>query len=206
MFALPQLLPFVLPLVLGAPFHPHVPKALVVHGAAGKATVTYFTVPFNEEHLADVSEGFEWHLGFATIETEFAFTAGDRKVPAGKYKLGVVRGEGEADWSLLLEPYEAWRARGMMRRGRGGAEMQQRLLRILEDLQEQGIPERIVVPTTLREATAAEHLDMSILLAGFETVERGSSEPAGGLRLALRMDFGSLHREVQLAEAFDKKE
>ena len=33
------------------PLHPHHPKSIVIGGAAGKVTISYFTVPFNAKHL-----------------------------------------------------------------------------------------------------------------------------------------------------------
>lgn len=208
MFALPHLLPFVLPLVLGtAPFHPHNPKALILQGAAGKATVTYFTIPFNPEHLADLPSGFEWHLGYAALETEVPLQGGDVKIPPARYKLSVMRGDTNDEWSLLLEPFDVWGAKMSMRRGGQRAERaRERLLQMLEDLKEKGIPERIVIPTQGVEAPEAEHLELTVLFAGYDATERYGTDPASGMHMKLHMDFGTLHREVALSEAFQKKD
>ena len=50
------------------PMHPHVPKAIVLQGAGGKTTLTYFTVPYNPEQVKTLPNGAEWHLGYANLE------------------------------------------------------------------------------------------------------------------------------------------
>jgi hypothetical protein len=203
-------LPFLLPVALAmGSAHPHNPKALTLHGAAGKTTLTYFTVPFNAEHLADLGEGFEWHLGYAALDTEVPLEVGGQKVPPGRYKLGVVRGKDEASWSVLLQPFDLWRAEGQARRGRdpdAAARAREQVAALREALAEKGVPERIEASTQGVEAGAAEHLEMTVHFAGYDATERFGTEPASGMRMRLRIDFGSLHREVAIHELWSKSE
>lgn len=189
--------------------HPHNPKALIMQGAAGKATVTYFTVPYNPEHLKDLDAGFEWHLGFAGFQCETATKIGGVDVPAGRYKMGVVRGETADDWDLLLEPWDVFQAqRGLQRARRGGdvEAAEKALAEAKAALEEAGTPARIVAPTASVKGADAEHLEVVALFRGFDTAQMFSTTPAGGMSMTLRMDFGDLHREVEVVEVFEKKD
>jgi len=190
--------------------HPHNPKAIIAQGAAGTATVTYFTVPYNPEHLKDLEAGFEWHLGFAGFQCETATKVGGVEVPAGRYKMGVVRGESHQDWDLLLEPWDIFQAqRGVTSARRRGGDVEA-AEKVLADakaaLEEAGTPARIVAPTAAMKGPDAEHLEMVAMLRGFDTTRMFSTDPAGGMSMTLRLDFGDLHREVEIVEVFAKKE
>ena len=43
---------------------------------------------------------------------------------------------------------------------------------------------------------------MTVVHHGYQTVRAFSTEPAGGVTFSLRVGFGDLHREVDLAEVF----
>ncbi len=193
-------IPFVAPLVLAllsASFgaHPHVPKAIVAFGAGGKTTVQYFTVPYNADHLKDLGAGFEWHLGFAAFENEVPLTSGKVAIPPARWKLGVVRGEADGNWELLLEPFELWQAK----RNRASPED---IEKVRAGLGEKQLPERVVVPSTTLEGPDTEHLEMEILLRGFQTKQRLSSEAVGGASFALRLHFGELHHAFEFQEQY----
>ena len=73
-------------------------------------------------------------------------------------------------------------------------------------LQAAKIPSRIVAPTASKKGADAEHLEMLLMFRGFDAVQRFGTDPAGGMSMTLRMDFGGLHREVEIVEVFEKKE
>ena len=64
--------------------HPHVPKVIAIKLTEGEATLSYFTVPFNAEHLKDLKPGFNWHAGFARFATAKDLKCGDKTIPAGE--------------------------------------------------------------------------------------------------------------------------
>lgn len=182
--------------------HPHVPKAIVAAGAGGKVTVQWFTVPFNAEHLAKLDDGFEWHLGFASLTNEVPLLAGDVAIPAARWKLDVLRGAGADDWSVLLTPFELWQSR---RTARDNPAVAEEIARLTKDLAERGVPERVVVPSVAFASDDAEHLAMELLLAGYTARARFSAEPAGGMDFALRLHFGTLHRSAAFTEVFEAR-
>lgn len=199
MIAFPVLGPLLFSTLFGVLVHPHVPKAIIAYGAGGKVTVQYFTVPYNPEHLKDLKSGFEWHLGYAAIENEAELRCGDIVVPPTRWKMGVVRGETAAQWSVLLEPFDLWQAKRSAGRNPEAAEKAKTLQ---AELAEKGIPERVVLPATRLEGEDAEHLEMELLLRGYQAAQRNSSQPAGGLSFATRFHFGDLHFSCDLQEQF----
>ena len=56
------------------------------------------------------------------------------------------------------------------------------------------------------KAPQDEHLTMTLINRGFNTVRRGSAEPAGGVEFSLRVSFGDLHRAIDITEVFEKAE
>lgn len=182
--------------------HPHVPKAIVLQGAGGKTTLTWFTVPHNADKVAKLANGADWHLGFAALEVGMPLQSGDVKIPPARYKLDVHRGQDGAFDTLVLTPVELQRARG----GRGAPPDPERTAAVEKELQERGIPARIELPVVAVEEPAAEHLEFAVVVRGFETVKNGSAAPKGGARFTLLADFGDLHRKLELVEAFEPKE
>ncbi|HEX5053275.1 MAG TPA: hypothetical protein VFZ65_15980 [Planctomycetota bacterium] len=187
-------------LPLALPFlHPHVPKAIVVQGAGGKATLTWFTVPYNKDQVATLPNGAEWHLGFATLDVAMPLAAGKTVVPVAKYKLNVLR-DGQGEFSkFVLIPTELIAAR---RAPRGQQPDQAKVDAVKKDLASRSIPERLELEAAKSAGKDAEHLDFAILTRGFEAVERGSANPKGGVSFALFADFGDLHRTLELVEQF----
>ena len=205
---------------LGAAFapppipHPHVPKAIVVGGAAGKAKVMYFTVPYNAKHLEKLEKDFQWHLGFAHIETEFELKSGDVTVPKGRYKVDVRRGDGTDDWSMVLvngewaKANQAWRrAQFQLQRGRGteaDVEKAEAALEAVDKRIEAGeLIKEHVLAMRARKGDEEEHLAITALHRGYTTPRVGLDEPAGGVEFSLRIDFGNIHQRVDFAEVFD---
>lgn len=189
--------------------HPHVPKAIVLGGAAGKVAIMYFTVPFNAEHLKDLKDGFVWHLGFAELDSEVALEAGGTKIPKGHYGLSAryTAGKTAADgaWSARLVEWNLAQASNRMRRARTDEEkatVQAAIDAAKAKLKEAGCPEEILLPLTKVDAKHDEHLTMRVEHSGYTSVARGKLEPEGGVEFTLRFSFGDLHREVALKETF----
>lgn len=178
--------------------HPHVPKAIVLQGAGGKATVTWFTVPYNPEQVKTLPNGRDWHLGYAMIDVQMAMKAGDVAIPAGAYKLNVLR-DAQGEFSeFQLVPGELLRARGR----RGQPADPAKLAAVQQDLAARGVPELIRIPAAKYDDGAAEHLELMVVNRGFETVQRGSAEPKGGASFTLLATFGDLHRKCDFVEVF----
>lgn len=194
-------------LALAVPYHPHNPKALKLHGAKGMVTVTYFTVPYNAEHLTALKPGFDWHLGYATLETQVELTCGEQKVAPAKYKLNVRRGADADAWTAVLVPNDLARAASALQRARrqgdaAVAEAQAKLDALKASLAEQGVASETVLALGAFEAKADEHLTLTGIHHGYDAVARFSEEPAGGMHCSLRFSFGDLHRDLDLREVF----
>ncbi len=188
--------------------HPHNPKGLVVGGAGGKVTVTYFTVPFNPDQLAKIKPGMSWHLGFAAFETEVPLRAGDSEIPAGKYKLnGKLAKDGK--WQIQLASWDLIDAQSKLRRARrsasngsvAAADRVKELQATVEALTEKH-KDGIVIAADDFKAEQDEHLTMTLINRGFNTVRRGSAEPKSGVEFSLRVSFGDLHRSIDITEVF----
>jgi hypothetical protein len=196
-----------LPLLAALFVHPHHPKAIVVGGAAGKVTLTYFTVPYNGEQLErNAKDGFSWHLGFAVLDSEVPLVAGQTAVPAGRWKWDV-RCAGEPKdqrWDVQLVPFELWQAR-RARRGEAKEAADQQLADARAKVMAAGLPEEVLLPTVAIQGAAAEHLTVGVMHSGYAAVERFSTKPQDGVELTVRMSFGSLHRELGLKEKFEVK-
>lgn len=179
--------------------HPHVPKAIVLQGAGGKATLTWFTVPYNERQVGTLAKGSEWHLGFATMSVEMPLAVRETDIPVGRYKLNVMRDEEGEFTAFVLTPMELLVAR---RAPRGQQPDQSKIDAVSKDLAARGIPERIEFPAGVVGGKHAEHLGFSVMSHGYEAIERGSAEPKAGATFTLMADFGDLHRAVELVERF----
>lgn len=178
--------------------HPHVPKAIVLQGAGGKATLMWFTVPYNPEQVKTLPNGKEWHLGYATLDVAMPMQSGAVPIPVGVYKLNVLRDDKGEFSEFQLVPNELIRARGRRNQPADPA----RLEAVQKDLATRGIPELIHLPAAKYDDGAAEHLDLMVINRGYEAVQRGSAEPKGGASFTLLATFGDLHRKVDLQEVF----
>ena len=92
MFSLP-ILDVLLALVVSVAAHPHNPKAFVLGGAKGKATLSYMTLPFNPEAVDQLRPGSDWYLGNAMLNTQMLMTSGNVRIPPGTYQINVRRSE-----------------------------------------------------------------------------------------------------------------
>lgn len=183
--------------------HPHVPKALVIGGAAGKVTVTYFTVPYNPERLRGLKPGFSWHLGFAALRTEVPLEIGDAVVPPGHYKLNAKLGEN--GWNFELVDFQLAQAamRAQFARGARAEQARQRYEELKKRLAGTGRDKVLAVAAEDYRAGEDEHLSMLAVLEGFTTVRRFSEEPREGVAFVLRVGFGDLHRAFSVREKFE---
>ncbi len=86
---------------LGA--HPHFRKAVVAKLPDLEIKLEYITYPWNPSHLSDVTEGFIFNCGSATLELSKPVTAGAKEIAAGKYLLRA-RAKDVDNWTLLLIP------------------------------------------------------------------------------------------------------
>ena len=83
MITLP-ILDLLLALAITVP-HPHDPKAITFSGVQGKATLSFRTLPYNPETVANGSGArFSWQ---GSITSEMAFTVGETTIPAGTYRV-----------------------------------------------------------------------------------------------------------------------
>jgi hypothetical protein len=197
MIALSSFVPLTTLLGLALPFfHPHVPKAIVLHGAGGTATLTWFTVPYNPEQVKTLANGREWHLGFAALEVGMPLASGDVRVPPAKYKLNVLRDQQGEFSALTLVPWDLFQA------DRGRNPDADKVAAIKKELAAKGIPERLELPVRATDEPEAEHLEFTLLTRGYEAEGRFSAGPKGGASFSLFADFGDLHRRVDLVETF----
>lgn len=192
---------------LAAPRHPHNPKVVKLQGAAGAVTVLYFTVEFNPARLTALEPGFDWHLGYAELQTEVDLACGDTRIGKGAYKLNARRGASAEDWTAVLVPASLWKARNAVRQAaRLGEDKQQEAKAALAaaeaDLKARGAPTETVLPLAKVDAGKSEHLELFGVHYGFDAVARGSEQPAGGMQCGVRIGFGDLHRELKLSENF----
>ena len=206
-----MLLQLLIPLAVAAAAafapHPHHPKAVKLQGAQGMVTLTYFTVDFNPAHLAELKPGFDWHIGYANLNTAVDLKCGDVSVGKGEYKLNVRRGETPDTWTGVLVPLSLARARQAVRAAaRKGAEAEQEaraaLDALLADMKQKNLPTELSLPIAKFDAAKADHLACYGIHYGYDAVERGSDKPAGGAELGFRVSFGDLHREVKFNEVF----
>jgi len=179
--------------------HPHHPKSIVLGGAGGKVVVSYFTVPYNEKHLADLQPGFQWHLGFAQLETEVPLVVGDTQVPAGKYKLNASLGDGGA-WGFELQDMETMEElQRAQRRARNSATAKAKFEKMKAEMGDSTIALGAQDFAMVRE----EHLSIIAMHRGFNRPDIQSEEPSSGIAFSLRVGFGDIHREIEFTETFE---
>lgn len=183
--------------------HPHVPKAIVAHGAGGTATLTWFTVPYNKEQVKTLPNGADWHLGVAMLDVAIPLKAGDVAIPPAQYKLDVHRDDKGEFTEFVLSPVELRRA-SQGRRGQPADP--EKVAAVKKDLAARGIPESIRLPAKPFPDDEAEHLEFMLMTKGYEAVQQRSSDPKGGASFTLMATFGDLHRKVDLVEQFTPKD
>ena len=83
--------------------HPHIRKTVGASAEGVQLKLSYFTLPYNAEHLADVKEGFVFHLGRATLEISGAVESAGTTVSTGQYDLRAKAVTADK-WTLLLIP------------------------------------------------------------------------------------------------------
>ncbi len=83
--------------------HPHIQKTVAASAQGLQLKLTYFTLPYNSEHLTDIKEGFVFHCGRATLEISGEIESEGVKLLAGQY---LVRAKASSadEWTLLLIP------------------------------------------------------------------------------------------------------
>jgi hypothetical protein len=201
MIALPTLFPSLAALLaLAMPLlHPHVPKAIVLQGAGGKTTLTYFTIPYNPEQVKTLPNGADWHLGYANLDVGMPMLAGTTRIPVGKYKFNVLRDPQGEFSKFVLVPAEMLAA---SRAPRGQKADPAKVEAAKKELAAKGIPERIEFAIEKADGKDAEHLVFAMMTEGYEAVARGSAEPKAGASFTIIANFGDLHRKVELVEEF----
>ena len=83
--------------------HPHIRKTVGASAEGVQLKLSYFTLPYNAEHLAEIKEGFVFHCGRATLEISGTVESAGVKVSTGQYDLRA-KAESADKWTLLLIP------------------------------------------------------------------------------------------------------
>lgn len=83
--------------------HPHIRKTVGASAPGVQLKLSYFTLPYNAEHLAEVKEGFVFHCGRATLEISGTVESAGMKVSTGQYDLRAKAVTADK-WTLLLIP------------------------------------------------------------------------------------------------------
>jgi hypothetical protein len=183
--------------------HPHVPKVLKVGLSDGQATLRYFTVPFNSKHLENLQPGFNWHAGFASLQTERALELGDQTLAPGNYKFNFVKQKN--GWAAEFVAMEIATLRGQIQRAKRGGnpeqvqELEDKLGLLLKD------QPPVLAPFTMFQAGDEEHLRMVVMHEGFTAKTRTDPTPVSGAAFTLQMDFGNLHGRLAMVEKFEAK-
>ena len=86
--------------------HPHFQKTTTAKLSEDvEVSISFFTVPANMEHLAEIGNGEFVSPGLPKFKSGSDITAGETAVPAGTYTVGVIK-NGSADWTMVLSPGE----------------------------------------------------------------------------------------------------
>ena len=83
--------------------HPHIRKTVGASAQGVQLKLSYFTLPYNAEHMADVQEGFVFHCGRATLEINGEIESAGVTVSTGQYDLRAKAVTAD-EWTLLLVP------------------------------------------------------------------------------------------------------
>jgi len=100
-----QLLSVVLVLLLGGLLiaHPHFSKTVTADLDGRVLKLHYTTYPYSESHLAEVTPGFVFHCGRATLNIEGAVGSAGQPIPPGEYLVRAIA-KSVDDWNLVLVP------------------------------------------------------------------------------------------------------
>ena len=86
--------------------HPHFQKTTTAKlSDTVEVSLSFFTVPANMSHLADIATGDFVSPGLPKFKSGNAITAGGASIPAGTYTVGVIK-NGADDWTMALSPGE----------------------------------------------------------------------------------------------------
>lgn len=83
--------------------HPHLQKTVAASAQGVQLKLTYFTLPYNSEHLTDIEEGFVFHCGRATLDISGEIESEGVKLSTGQYLVRAKAGSAD-EWTLLLIP------------------------------------------------------------------------------------------------------
>lgn len=83
--------------------HPHIRKNISVEAQGTELKLTYYTLPFNSEHIATMKEGFVFNCGKATLEVSKKFQIREIQVKPGQYMVRA-KAKSNNEWTLLLVP------------------------------------------------------------------------------------------------------
>jgi hypothetical protein len=83
--------------------HPHLRKTVGATAQGVQLKLSYFTLPYNPEHMSEVTEGFVFHCGRATLDVSGEVESEGVKLTTGQY---LVRAKASSadEWTLLLIP------------------------------------------------------------------------------------------------------
>jgi len=86
--------------------HPHFQKTTTAKLSEDvEVSISFFTVPANMAHVAEIGDGEFVSPGLPKFETLTDITAGEASVAAGTYTVGIIK-NGEDDWTMVLSPGE----------------------------------------------------------------------------------------------------
>ena len=97
--------------------HPHIRKTVGASAQGVQLKLSYFTLPYNAEHMADVEEGFVFHCGRATLEISGEIESSGVKVSTGQYDVRAKALTAD-EWTLLLIPKAPEGSEGQQEPGR----------------------------------------------------------------------------------------
>ena len=149
--------------------HPHINKTVSASAQGARLKLTYFTLPYNAEHMSDIKEGFVFHCGRATLEISGGIESQGINLVAGEY---LVRAKASSSdkWTLLLIP-----------KSQAGSTAQPDLSKAisLESRSIMGQPESHHLNLDLRSGHGSTHGNFILLVTfGPRTVEGILSLPA----------------------------
>ena len=86
--------------------HPHFQKTTTAKLSEDvEVSLSFFTVPANMAHVAEVANGDFVSPGLPKFKTATAIKGGSVSIPSGTYTVGVVK-NGKDDWTMVLSPGE----------------------------------------------------------------------------------------------------
>lgn len=83
--------------------HPHIRKTVGASTKGAQLKLSYFTIPYNAEHMANIKKGFIFHCGRATLEISGEIESAGVKISTGQYDIRAKAITADK-WTLLLIP------------------------------------------------------------------------------------------------------